>query len=189
MFADARRAPFRPSAPGPRGSRASSACGAQYGHLPACSRHSRAARMVERDLNWWWRCRQDRSEQDRRTHKRYSRAPFVATARGRSPACARRRIIRSNAGIRPWFAHVGPDGSTVESRSQAYGYHNWEILGENLVMGTGSLDPDSIVDAWMRSPAHRRIILSPDLEEIGVGCYLTFGKSSRYWCVQEFGAE
>jgi uncharacterized protein YkwD len=54
-------------------------------------------------------------------------------------------------GIRPWFAHVGPDGSTVESRSQAYGYHNWEILGENLAMGAGALDPDSIVEAWMRS--------------------------------------
>jgi len=45
-----------------------------------------------------------------------------------------------------------------------------------------------IVTAWMRSAGHRDNLLSPDLQETGVGCYTRSDQGLRYWCVQAFGA-
>lgn len=86
-----------------------------------------------------------------------------------------------------WFDHVGPEGSTLETRAHVVEYAGWTFLGENLAMGTGALRAEDAIEGWTRSPAHRRNLLSPDLEEIGVGCYVSPGEPSRYWCVQEFG--
>jgi uncharacterized protein YkwD len=62
--------------------------------------------------------------------------------------------------------------------------------GENLAWGTGSYGtPGSIIRAWLRSPGHRRNILSPDFEQFGVGLDggLVDGRRARVW-TQHFGA-
>ncbi len=72
-----------------------------------------------------------------------------------------------------FFAHVGPDGSTLTSRLEASGYlgqpGSWTV-GENIAWGESYLaTPASIVKAWMDSPPHRENVLSPEFEEIGIG--------------------
>ncbi|MBI5284532.1 MAG: CAP domain-containing protein, partial [Chloroflexi bacterium] len=88
---------------------------------------------------------------------------------------------------REWFEHIDPDGVTVERRAEAFGYADWAFLAENLVTGTGSRDASYLVESWLSSPEHRRNILSADLQEVGVGCYVRKGSPSRFWCAQEFG--
>jgi uncharacterized protein YkwD len=44
------------------------------------------------------------------------------------------------------------------------------VLGENLAWGTGSEAlPEAIVQAWMESPPHRRIMLDCRFSQLGVG--------------------
>jgi uncharacterized protein YkwD len=74
---------------------------------------------------------------------------------------------------RGYFAHVTPEGRSVTDRVRATGYFggsgDW-ALGEDIGWGTGSAStPDSIFHAFMNSPPHRRVILSRDFHELGVG--------------------
>jgi len=74
---------------------------------------------------------------------------------------------------RGYFAHVTPEGRSVVDRVKATGYlagaSDWAV-GEDIGWGTGSAStPASIFRAFMNSPPHRRIILSPEFHEIGVG--------------------
>jgi len=85
-----------------------------------------------------------------------------------------------------FFNHVGPDGSTVVTRSLAAGYHDFAWLGENIAAGFTS--PESVVAAWMESPPHKSNILDPNYAEIGVATASVAGSPyGRYWA-QEFGA-
>jgi uncharacterized protein YkwD len=69
-----------------------------------------------------------------------------------------------------FFAHVGPDGSTVQERVESAGYHAWSTLGENIAWGSGILaSPAKIVDTWMHSPGHRANILTGAYRQIGIG--------------------
>jgi uncharacterized protein YkwD len=74
---------------------------------------------------------------------------------------------------RGYFGHVTPEGASVTDRVRATGYlgrsNDW-ALGEDIGWGTGSAStPASIFRAFMNSPPHRRVILSRDYREIGVG--------------------
>jgi uncharacterized protein YkwD len=74
---------------------------------------------------------------------------------------------------RGYFAHVTPEGRSVTDRVRATGYlggaDDW-VLGEDIGWGTGSAStPASIFRAFMYSPPHRRVILSRQFHEVGVG--------------------
>ena len=70
---------------------------------------------------------------------------------------------------RHYFAHVSPSGQTVTDRVRRAGYDGGR-LGENIGWGSGSLaTPAAIVQAWMNSPPHRAIILTPGFRDLGVG--------------------
>jgi uncharacterized protein YkwD len=74
---------------------------------------------------------------------------------------------------RGYFAHTGPSGDTFVQRIKDAGYlasaHTW-LVGENLGWGWGaSASPGRIVQAWMHSPEHRKILLRPSYREVGVG--------------------
>ena len=74
---------------------------------------------------------------------------------------------------RGYFGHVTPDGRSVTDRVRATGYfggsNDW-ALGEDIGWGTGPAStPASIFRAFMNSPPHRRVILSGEFHEIGVG--------------------
>ena len=84
-----------------------------------------------------------------------------------------------------WFAHDGPNGSTLSSRVQASGYTGWSYLAENLYRGFYGEPAANIIQMWAASPTHRSAMLSDAATEIGVGCYVS---GDYRWCVQDFGA-
>jgi uncharacterized protein YkwD len=91
-----------------------------------------------------------------------------------------------------FFDHVSPAGSTMAQRIKRTDYlHNvrgWS-LGENLAWGSGSAStPAQIVNAWMRSPGHRRNVLDGAFREIGIGVATgaPTGRSGATY-VNEFG--
>ena len=73
--------------------------------------------------------------------------------------------------VRDYFAHTSPTGSTVYSRISGTGFvsgYSW-LGGETLAWGTGSLaSPTATVDAWLASPEHRAIMLSPEFRWVGI---------------------
>jgi uncharacterized protein YkwD len=68
---------------------------------------------------------------------------------------------------RGYFAHDGPQGNwDVRIRR----YVSRTLIGEILSEGSGEYaTPGGMVTAWMHSPEHRRIILTPDLRLVGFG--------------------
>src|SRR6478736_5499515 len=72
---------------------------------------------------------------------------------------------------RDYFAHTSPTGSTMTDRILRTGYvsgHSW-IAGETLAWGWGSqAGARATVRAWLHSPEHRAIVLSPRYETIGI---------------------
>jgi uncharacterized protein YkwD len=60
-------------------------------------------------------------------------------------------------------------GSPMPQRLHLAAPSAW-LLGENLAWGTGSAAlPESIVQSWMLSPGHRRIMLDCRFSKLGVG--------------------
>jgi uncharacterized protein YkwD len=81
-----------------------------------------------------------------------------------------------------YFSHYGPSGDSPASRMRAAGYiYSSNIgyeVGENIAWGTlGLSTPQSIVDAWMRSPGHRANILDPHYRETGMGVVAALPRS------------
>jgi uncharacterized protein YkwD len=71
---------------------------------------------------------------------------------------------------RDYFAHTSPSGSTIYDRIVATGYVNGYAWagGETLAWGTGTLGGvRATVRAWLHSPEHRAILLSPTYRAIG----------------------
>lgn len=80
------------------------------------------------------------------------------------------------------FSHTRPDGSSCFSVIRGRYTH----VAENIAAGHGSAK--ETVEQWMNSPGHRSNILSPDVEELGVGyCYAEDSDYGHYW-VQLFRA-
>jgi hypothetical protein len=74
---------------------------------------------------------------------------------------------------RRYFAHVSPEGRSVEVRVRQSGFfrgaRTWG-LGEDIGWGSGELStPQAVVAAWMRSPPHRAVILNRSYREGGAG--------------------
>ena len=74
------------------------------------------------------------------------------------------------------FSHTRPDGSDW------YTVNPDLMYGENLADGYNTAD--SVVNAWMASPAHKANILKPDFTTVAVSTTVKDGKT--YWA-QEFG--
>jgi uncharacterized protein YkwD len=70
-----------------------------------------------------------------------------------------------------YFAHTSPTGSSVYSRIVGSGFVNgysW-VGGETLAWGTGNLATAlGTVNAWLASPEHRSIMLSPTYRWVGI---------------------
>jgi uncharacterized protein YkwD len=75
-------------------------------------------------------------------------------------------MLRSN-----YFSDVRPSGQTPMSlvAHKRYGARAISV-GQNLAWGTGGFStPASIVAAWMESPPHRKIMLTPLYHDAGAG--------------------
>jgi uncharacterized protein YkwD len=69
-----------------------------------------------------------------------------------------------------FYAHVAPDGSDPSDRVAAVGYGPVLFLSENLAQGL--FEPEEVVERWLNSSDHRRNILHPRAEEVGIGMAL-----------------
>jgi uncharacterized protein YkwD len=78
--------------------------------------------------------------------------------------------------------HFASDGSDPLQRITAEGYLP-VAFGENVALG--SSDPRLVLEAWMRSPAHKEVLLDPSVEEVGLGGVLD---SDRPVWVANFGS-
>ena len=79
---------------------------------------------------------------------------------------------------RGYFAHTSPTGSTLTQRVMGSGfvtYGQW-WAGETLAWGSGSYgNPATVIQAWLKSPEHRAIMLSSRYHLVGIGrAYGTF---------------
>lgn len=86
---------------------------------------------------------------------------------------------------RGYFAHESPEDKTVRERAKAAGY-DWRTIGENVAEGQFTVD--EVMTTWLNSPGHRRNILDPRFEELGVG--LALGRANgryRVLWAQAFG--
>ena len=93
-----------------------------------------------------------------------------------------------NMGKQDFFSHTGKDGSKPWDRTAAAGDDNNRI-GENIAAGQRT--PQEVVQGWMNSPGHRKNILNPDYEYLGVGYHEQKPDTGsvnyqRYW-TQDFG--
>ncbi len=84
---------------------------------------------------------------------------------------------------RGFFSHDNPDGQTPFDRIKADGIKYW-VAAENIAAGQAS--PEKAIEEWMNSEGHRKNILNPDLQELGVGL-ARGGKYGIYW-TQNFAA-
>lgn len=74
-----------------------------------------------------------------------------------------------------FFSHIGSDGSTFGERAKAARYLHWPS-GE--VLAAGYNDPSAVVNGWMKSDGHRKIILTCANNDIGVS--LQVNPASQY---------
>lgn len=86
-----------------------------------------------------------------------------------------------------YFAHTSPEGKSPWNWIESEGYQ-YEYAGENLAMNYA--DPESQQQAWMKSESHRKNILNPNYQEIGVavGRGTVDGKEVSI-TVHEFGTQ
>jgi uncharacterized protein YkwD len=80
------------------------------------------------------------------------------------------------------LSHQLPGEPDVGARLSNAGYDGWTMWGENVAVGYPTAR--SVVKAWMRSPGHRRNILTCRFRHIGVGVARGHG---RLWWTQDFG--
>jgi uncharacterized protein YkwD len=70
-----------------------------------------------------------------------------------------------------FFDHESPSGETVVDRAKKAGLEYWR-LGENIFKSVNVPNPaDRAVDAWMKSPGHRKNILTEEFTTTGLGVW------------------
>jgi uncharacterized protein YkwD len=94
--------------------------------------------------------------------------PPLRPAAGLAAAARRHSLEMARHGF---FAHESATGEPFWRRIgrlyPARGYRTWRV-GENLAWGSPDLDPEQAVQLWLRSPAHRAILLDPRWREVGL---------------------
>ena len=85
-----------------------------------------------------------------------------------------------------YFSHYTPSGRSPFERMRAAGY-SYRAAGENIAAGRSLSDPAAVVQAWLKSPGHCRVIMNGKYKELGIGRVEGSGKWGVYW-TQNFGA-
>ena len=86
-----------------------------------------------------------------------------ASALDRAAGAHSRDMVR-----RGFFDHVSPGGSTPRQRARGAGFTGGSI-GETIAWSAGAATPAAIVAMWMRSAAHRQVLLAGGFDAIGIG--------------------
>ncbi len=89
-------------------------------------------------------------------------------------------MIRANETVR-YFSHNRPDGSNFNTVTEKGTYKK---IGENI--NGGAKSAEQVVSAWMNSPSHRKNILYPNYNEMGIACVYEAKSKYQYYWVQWF---
>ncbi len=108
----------------------------------------------------------------------------LAALNWQSQLAAAARLHSTDMACNNFFSHTGSNGSTFDQRIRAQGY-SFSYAAENLAAG-GS--PQDAFNGWMNSPGHRANMLSPNLQEIGVGYMYNGGTTYGSYFTANFGA-
>jgi uncharacterized protein YkwD len=104
------------------------------------------------------------------------------------PALAWNGTLANSAGS--WAQQMSNAGSLYHQNLSALiyssAYAGFRALGENILVGPGSMSAPSLENAWMNSPPHRANILNGGFNVVGIGYYR--GPDGRIWAAQEFGS-
>ncbi|MDO4746738.1 MAG: CAP domain-containing protein [Candidatus Saccharibacteria bacterium] len=76
------------------------------------------------------------------------------------------------------YSHTRPDGRPWSTACDAPSENTQYVEGENLVVGSSAVSPETTVAAWMNSEAHRANILNPDYTKLSVGFH--FDADTKY---------
>lgn len=71
-----------------------------------------------------------------------------------------------------YYSHTGLDGSSAGDRISRAGY-NYVTWGENIARGFHA--PESVIEAWIESPAHCKNIMNGSFKDMGIA------RSGSYW--------
>ncbi len=76
---------------------------------------------------------------------------------------------------RHYMNHVNPDGYSIADRARLAGIRRTRRIAENLGRHRAASDDPvaDIVNAWMKSPDHRKNILNPRFKHTGLGVVRT----------------
>jgi len=91
--------------------------------------------------------------------------------------------------LKDFFSHTGKNGSKAWDRARSNGY-TARSMGENIAAGQRT--PESVVNAWINSPGHRKNLLNSSYTEMGVGYFNLSNDTGKinyttYW-TQVFGS-
>jgi uncharacterized protein YkwD len=82
-----------------------------------------------------------------------------------------------------YFDHSSPDGTTFDRRIRRYystnGWRRW-VVGEALLSSSIEISAREIVQAWVDSPPHREVILSPVYRDGGLAVYYAPAASGAF---------
>lgn len=87
-----------------------------------------------------------------------------------SPALATAAGVHSGDMVaRDFFGHASSDGTSMSTRVRRYTGARW--VGENLAIVTrrNRASAGRVVQMWMNSPGHRKVLLARSSRRIGVG--------------------
>lgn len=83
----------------------------------------------------------------------------------------------SDMSIRNYFSHTSKSGKSPGARIKAAGY-KYKAMGEALAAGHAT--PKAVVNAWLKSTPHCKILMSKSYTQLGVGYYSGKGKYIHY---------
>ena len=96
-----------------------------------------------------------------------------------------------------FFSHASADGTAFSERIRRHytnrGWRMWSVGEALLASQASTLEPHAIVEAWLDSPPHRAIILSPTWREAGIGALYAsdapkeFGDTETIVVTADFG--
>lgn len=86
-----------------------------------------------------------------------------------------------------YFQHVSPSGDSVSDVVRKTGYE-YIVVGENLALGVFAGD-DQVVAAWMASPGHKKNILDPRYQEIGLAVGQGMYQGRKQWLIVQHFAK
>lgn len=91
-----------------------------------------------------------------------------------------------NAGYLEWdeifFVENRPDGQVAHSKPDAND-HVGEIIAAGWNAGHPMTQTNTIVTGWMKSPGHRKEVLTSHYKEMGIGVACTPDAKDTFWCV------